>query len=72
MSSWRTFRLRTWLCKKVRVRPEEKYVCCSVVIHIYISDTGGLQLYLGPDGSVRFDQPSTLDTEYQPVVMEKK
>lgn len=35
-------------------------------------DTGGLQLYLGPDGSVRFDQPSTLDTEYQPVVMEKK
>jgi len=32
-------------------------------------DSGGLQLYLGPDGSVRFDQPSTLDTDFQPVVI---
>jgi len=35
-------------------------------------DSGGLQLYLGPDGSVRFDQPSTLDTEFQPVVMNNR
>jgi len=33
---------------------------------------GNLQLYLGPDGSVRFDQPSTLDTEYQPVVINNR
>lgn len=32
-------------------------------------DSGGLQLYLGSDGSVRFDQPSTLDTDYQPVII---
>jgi len=32
-------------------------------------DSGGLQLFLGPDGSVRFDQPSTLDTDYQPVLI---
>jgi len=31
--------------------------------------SGGLQLYMGPDGSVRFDQPSTLDTEFHPVVI---
>ena len=35
-------------------------------------DSGGLQLYLGPDGSVRFDQPSTLDTDYQPVVIDQQ
>merc|ERR1711936_1463270 len=35
-------------------------------------DSGGLQLFLGPDGSVRFDQPSTLDTDYQPVVIDQQ
>lgn len=70
MSSWRTFKLKIWLCKKVRIRT---VVMC--VLQYYqrdITDTGGLQLYLGPDGSVRFDQPSTLETEYQPVVMDKR
>ena len=49
----------------------------TVDIHISLSplsclDSGGLQLYLGPDGSVRFDQPSTLDTDYQPVVIDQQ
>jgi len=33
---------------------------------------GGLQLYLGKDGSVRFDPPSQLSTEFREVVMEKR
>jgi len=32
----------------------------------------GLQLYLAPDGSVRFDQPSKLDSEFQPVVFDNR
>jgi len=34
--------------------------------------SGGLQLYLAPDGSVRFDQPSKLDSEFQPVVIDNR
>lgn len=33
---------------------------------------GGLQLYLGKDGSVRFETPSQLSTEFREVVMEKR
>ena len=62
--------MKTWLCKKVRSRTIA--LCVSQYDQIDISDSGGLQLYLGPDGSVRFDQPSTLETEYQPVVMDKR
>jgi len=32
----------------------------------------GLQLYVGPDGSVRFDHPSTLDSDFQPIIIEKE
>eukprot|EP00090_Calanus_glacialis_P044201 TRINITY_DN7865_c0_g1_i1.p1 TRINITY_DN7865_c0_g1~~TRINITY_DN7865_c0_g1_i1.p1 ORF type:complete len:348 (+),score=114.26 TRINITY_DN7865_c0_g1_i1:103-1146(+) len=34
--------------------------------------SGGLQLYLAPDGSVRFDQSSKLDSEFQPVVIDNR
>jgi len=34
--------------------------------------SGGLQLYLAPDGSVRFDQPSKLDSEFQAVIIDNR
>jgi len=46
-------------------------------MHLHDSATafegsGGLQLYLAPDGSVRFDQPSKLDSEFQPVIFDNR
>ena len=65
MNSWRTYNLITWLFLKVR---HDVYIKAVMWPH-FASDSGGLQLFLGPDGSVRFDQPSTLDTDYQPVLI---
>ena len=56
-------------------------LCCLQVINELMEDfqidsvaveegSAGLQLYLGPDGSVRFDQPSKLETDFQPVVFD--
>jgi hypothetical protein len=39
---------------------------------LFFAGSQGLQLYLAPDGSVRFDQPSKLDTEFKPVVIDKR
>jgi len=42
-------------------------------IHIEPNHEGcstGLQLYFGSDGSVRFDNPSKLDSDFQPIVID--
>ena len=58
------------------MNPEMNSVFCfqsilSQVINVIVG-SGGLQLYLAPDGSVRFDQPSKLDSEFQAVIIDNR